>query len=192
MTARTLIDPPPGYRRELVRNQSSRNGRTPSAIAVHTTESLNVPGWNDLGSIRNWFNNLASDASSHIGVDREGHVELWVPSNRKAWTILVLNSVTLNIEFIGRAAQGRSEWSEKQLKEGAKWCAYWGKKYGIPMQRGNVRQLAGNTVISKKGIIKHSDLTAAGVGSHTDPGKNFPTARFLELCRYYRQHGYVA
>lgn len=191
MAARTKKTPP-GHTTHLVRNQSDRLGHNVNAVAVHSTESQDIPhSRDDLVSLRNWFNNPASQASSHIGVDGDGNCEMWVHSNRKAWTILNLNSVTCNIEFVGRAAQSRKDWEEAQLKAGARWAAYWCIEYGIPAQRGVVRNVAGNAVVTKKGIITHKQLTDAGFGSHTDPGPNFPMDRFLELVRYYKKNGWT-
>jgi N-acetyl-anhydromuramyl-L-alanine amidase AmpD len=114
-----------------------------------------------------------------------------VESNRKAWTIGAANSWTLNIEFVARAAQLGRDWEEAQIKQGARWAAYWCRTYGIPAQKGNVRSVNGLCVCSKKGIIRHSDVTAAGFGSHTDPGKGFPMARFLELTKFYKANGWT-
>lgn len=191
LKGRTVTEAPK-HTTHIVRNRSSRNGAPVQAIAVHSTESADIPGsTKDLVAIRNWFDNPKSNASSHIGIDGAGNTEVWVHSNEKAWTILQLNSVTCNIEFVGRAAQSSSDWEESQLKQGAKWVAYWGKLYGIPMQKGNVRAVSGWPVISKKGVIRHSDLTHAGFGTHTDPG--WSTAlmtEFLEYCRWYRKNGW--
>ena len=183
---------PPHHRTKLVRNQSSRNGAKILAIAVHSTESADVRGWDDLNGVGNWFNNPDSDASSHIGIDGEAHSIRYVPDPRKAWTILVLNGNTLNIEFIGRAAQPNSAWEDRQIREGAKWAAYWCLRYGIPPQRGAVRGAGGGqAVISKRGIIRHSDLTHAGVGRHTDPGKQFPMGDFLRMTQWFVKNGWV-
>lgn len=174
-----------------MRNKSSRLGAPIQAIAVHSTESAEIPGGDqDLHNVGAWFNNPASDASSHIGIDGEGYSHLWVRDKDKAWTILQLNSVTLNIEFIARAAQPRSAWEERQINVGAKWVAYWAIKHDLPIQRGRVKNINGFPVITRKGIIKHSDLTAAGFGTHTDPGDNFPMARLIEKAQYYRRRGW--
>jgi len=120
MAERTKTEPPK-HTTHLVRNQSSRLGRNITAVAVHSTESQDLPGTtDDLRAIRNWFNNPDSQASSHVGIDGQGNTEVWVHSDRKAWTILDLNSVTCNIEFIGRAAQPASAWEEAQIKQGAR------------------------------------------------------------------------
>lgn len=181
----------PKYRQRIVCNKSSRQGSPIQAIAVHSTESADIPGWDDLESIHNWFNTPKSQSSSHIGIDGEGNTELWVPPSMKAWTILNLNPVTFNIEFIGRAAQSSKAWEDKQYKEGAKWAAYIGLQNGIPMQRGSVRNIHGSPVITKRGIITHKQLTDAGFGSHTDPGPAFPMREFIRAAQYYKKNGWM-
>lgn len=184
----TKTKPPKHTLHLLERNYSSRNGAPVQAVALHSTESQNVKGWDDLHGVRSWFNNDVSDASAHVGIDREGHVERWVRDGYKAWTILQLNPVTLNIEFVGRAAQPESDWDPPQVRAGAKWAAYWCHKFDIPVRRGEVKNINGFPVVTRKGIILHSDLTKAGFGTHTDPGKNFPISRFLQrVDEYYRR-----
>ena len=183
---------PPGHRTRSVCNQSSRNGSRIVAIAVHTTESADVKGWDDLNGITSWFDTPRSQASAHVGIDGEGHSIRWVTDARKAWTILSLNPVTLNIEFVGRAAQPGRAFEEAQWREGARWAAYWCLRYNIPAQRGNVKARYGQAMVTRKGIIRHSDLTAAGVGEHTDPGRHFPMAKFLKAAQWYRKHGWYA
>jgi N-acetyl-anhydromuramyl-L-alanine amidase AmpD len=176
----------------LVRNQSQRRGPV-LAIAVHSTESTDIPGsTDDLRSIRNWFDNPASQASSHIGIDGSGNTELWVHTNMKAWTIGAANSFTVNIEFIGRAAQPGKAWEDEQIRQGARWAAYWALKYDIPVQKANVRNVNGLCVCTRKGVLRHSDVTAAGFGTHQDPGPQFPMDDFFRYTRYYKQNGWVA
>jgi N-acetyl-anhydromuramyl-L-alanine amidase AmpD len=190
LKGRTVTEAPK-HATHIVRNRSSRNGAPVQAIAVHSTESADIPGsTRDLVAIRNWFDNPASQASAHIGIDGSGNCEVWVPSNEKAWTILQLNPVTVNIEFVGRAAQTAGAWEDSQIRQGAKWTAYWGHMFGIPMQRGNVKNNHGFPIISKKGVIRHKDLTDAGFGTHTDPGPSFPMVDFLNYCQWYRKNGW--
>jgi N-acetyl-anhydromuramyl-L-alanine amidase AmpD len=40
-------------------------------------------------------------------------------------------------------------------------------------------------------VIRHSDVTAAGFGTHTDPGPNFPMDDFLDAMRYYSTKGWT-
>lgn len=191
MAARRTKTVAPSHSTHLVRNQSER--RAPVlAIAVHSTESQDIPGTTrDLVSIRNWFDNPASQASSHIGIDGQANTELWVHSNRKAWTIGAANSWTVNIEFIARAGQAPGAWEDAQIKQGARWAAYWALKYDIPIQKANCRNVNGLCVCTKRGIIRHSDVTAAGFGTHTDPGPAFPMDDFLRAARFYKQKGWT-
>lgn len=191
-TKRTKTKPPEFTPHQIDRNFSERLGAPIQAIALHSTESNDkAKSWDDLHGVRNWFNNPAAQASSHLGIDGDGHVEKWVDFDKKAWTILQLNSVTVNIEFVGRAAQPKAAWEEAQIKAGARWAAYLGIKYGIPMQRGRVKNVNGFPVITRKGIILHSDLTEAGFGTHTDPGGNFPLHKFIESAQWYRRNGWA-
>jgi N-acetyl-anhydromuramyl-L-alanine amidase AmpD len=181
----------PANERHYVRNQSERRGPI-LGVAVHSTESNDLKGTkDDLRAIRNWFDNPASQASSHIGIDGQGNTEVWVPAERKAWTIGAANSFTLNIEFIGRAAQPASAWEDEQIRAGARWVAYWAIRFGFPIQRGAVKNIGGQCVMSKRGVIRHSDVTAAGFGSHTDPGPNFPMGDFLDKAQWYRKNGWT-
>lgn len=181
----------PKHETHLVRNRSSRRGSPVQAVAVHSTESSDIPhSKDDLRGVRGWFDNASSQASSHIGIDGDGNAELWVPSEEKAWTILELNDRTVNIEFVGRAAQPRKDWEEAQIKHGARWAAYWAIKYNFPIQRGVVKNVHGYPVITRKGVITHKQLTDAGFGSHTDPGPAFPIAEFIKAAQWYRKNGW--
>lgn len=181
----------PRHATHIVGNQSER--RSPVlAIIVHSTESADLPGTtDDLRSVRNWFDNPKSQASSHIGIDGQGNTELWVHSNRKAWTAGAANGWSLNIEFVARAAQAGKDWEEAQIKQGARWAAYWAIKYRLPVQLGNVRNVNGLCVCTRKGVLRHSDITAAGFGSHSDPGKAFPMDDFLRAMRFYVKKGWT-
>jgi N-acetyl-anhydromuramyl-L-alanine amidase AmpD len=189
MATRQKLEPPV-HTTHIVQNQSERRGPV-LAVAVHDTESLDIPHSSlDVRAIRNWFDNPKSDASSHIGVDGDGRSEVWVRSNRKAWTIGAANSFTTNIEFIGRASQRPVEWEDEQIRMGAAWTAYWCVKYGIPAQRGVVRNINGLCVCTKRGIITHKQVTDAGFGSHTDPGPAFPMDLFIRRVQWYKKNGW--
>jgi hypothetical protein len=89
--------------------------------------------------------------------------------------------VHVNIEFIGRAAQPGKAWEDEQIRQGARWAAYWALKYDIPVQKANVRNVNGLCVCTRKGVLRHSDVTAAGFGTHQDPGPAVPDGRFLPV-----------
>ncbi len=161
-----------------VSNQSSRNGVKPKLIVLHSTESHNRAGTGDLESIASWFNNPAAGASSHVVNDNEGFSAQLVPDSNKAWTQAFYNPQSLSIEQIGFASQGKSDWTDAQLRSTAKYIAYWSKKYGIPI-----------TSSTTHGVTLHSRLGAAG-GGHHDPGNNYPFERVLELARGYAKNGW--
>lgn len=189
--ARQKKNPPEHTVHLLERNFSSRLGEPIQAVALHSTESSDVKAsWDDIHGVRSWFDNPQSQASAHLGIDGDGHTERWVKDADKAWTILTLNPVTLNIEFVGRAAQPKADWERAQLRAGARFTAYWCRKHDIPVRRGAVKNINGRAVVTRTGIILHSDLTAAGFGSHTDPGEDFPIWRFIRMARYYRDNGW--
>jgi N-acetyl-anhydromuramyl-L-alanine amidase AmpD len=195
--AKRYKDRPPAYERHEVRNKSSRNGSPVYGIMCHTTESSDLPRTDDdLNGVGNWFDNTASQASSWIGVDGDGHSHLWVPGAQKAWTMghYDVNAQTLNIEFVGRAAQPRSAWEEAQLKVGAKWAAYAIINYDfVKIDPKNVRRsvLRPGPRFVTSGIGRHKDLTDVGIGSHTDPGPEFPMSHFIDLVQYYCKNGWT-
>src|SRR5690349_6704183 len=85
-----------------VRNQSDRiAGSKIQALAIHSTESHPRPGNDDIDAIQAWFDNPASQASSHYVIDDAGRSRQLVPEGRKAWTIGLANSWTVNYELIG-------------------------------------------------------------------------------------------
>jgi N-acetyl-anhydromuramyl-L-alanine amidase AmpD len=170
-----------------VRNQSSRSGPI-RAIVLHDTESKDYPGASDLRAIGNWFDNPQAAASAHVCVDGEGHSAQYVPDARKAWHCASYNSATLGIEQIGYATFTQAVWSRNhraQLRKVAQYIAYWSKKYDIPIRKGR----GVNGVITKKGIVTHRSLGAAG-GGHHDPGLGYPQRAVFALARYYRARGW--
>lgn len=167
--------------RRLVRNKSSRNGVKPSIIVLHSTESNNLPGTQDLVNLGAWFDNPAAQASSNVAVDAEGNSARFVRDQDKAWTQARYNPYSLSIEAVGRASQ--TFWPREQYREIARWVAYWSKRHDIPLRRGKV---AGGGVI-KSGIVTHNDLGAEG-GDHHDPGGFFRVTLVLGLAAIYRRH----
>ena len=182
----------PSHVRKLVKNEGDRLGQPILAIVVHTTESADIPdSRRDLDGLYNWFNNPTSQASSHLGIDGDGNTYQFVLTNRKAWTVLSLNPVTFNIEFVARAGQKAEEWEDEQIRQGARWAAYVALKAGLPARKGAVRLINGQGVITRKGVLRHSDITKAGIGTHTDPGSTFPMKKFLRYMRYYMKNGWT-
>jgi len=150
-----------------VRNYSSRRGVKPSLIVIHSTESDNIGGWDDAYAVANWFNNPASQASSHLIIDAEGHVLRVVRDRDKAWTQAAYNSRSLSIELIGRATQPADEWTNAQIDAAAQEVRKWSKKYNI--------------LIDSDHVVTHKSLGQAG-GGHSDPG-TFPMKTLRSRAR---------
>lgn len=173
-----------------VSNQSLRSVPTPRLIVIHDTESHDRAGNSDLESIGAWFNNKASQASSHVCVDGEGRSAIYVPDGKKAWHAASFNSISLGIEQIGFATFTTAVWNRNQraqIKKVAKYIAYWSKRYNIPIREGKVSTATGAVLLP--GIVTHSQLGAAG-GGHHDPGKGYPMAALLRTARWYAKFGW--
>lgn len=152
-----------------VRNQSSRNGRKPSIIVLHTTEGQNLPGLADLKGLAAYFDRAAVQASSHVGVDAEGNSAQFVPDSRKAWTQAAANPGALSVEQIGFASQ--NAFAHLQLLKTAQYIAYWSETWGIPIVSSTTH-----------GVCQHAQLGLAG-GGHVDCGPHYPFAQVLQLAR---------
>lgn len=182
----------PAGRVDYVRNQSPRTaGTKPRLVFIHTTESHDRPGRGDVDSIHAWFDNPASQASSHVIIDEEGHSTTCVPDPMKAWTQGQYNSLALSIELIGWASTPRWQWVKrtKQLNKAAKFTAYWCRTHEIPTDRGQISGAHINVI--KAGIVGHAQAGAIG-GGHHDPGEGFPWDVFLRKVRYYEKNGWYS
>lgn len=170
-------------------NQSSR-AFAPRLIVLHSTESHNRPGNADLEAIVSWFDNPASQASSHVVVDDEGRSAGCVPDAQKAWTQAYWNPFSLSIEMIGFASQSKIAWlvnNRAQILKTAKYIAYWSKEHNIPIQKGAVNNTTG--LVTKAGVVTHNSLGQKG-GGHHDPGPNFPSTATLTAAKWYRRFGW--
>lgn len=164
-------------------NQSERASVPLCLIILHDTESANIPGDADLSGLGDWFGNPSAEVSAHVATDADGDSGRYVADASKAWHCAGFNSYSLGIEQIGFASQTRSQWRHtwKQLRETARWIAYWSIKHGIPIRRA---QINGSTV-ARSGVARHMDLGIVG-GGHSDPGAAYPFNRVLWLARAYK------
>ena len=164
-------------------HQSERSVSRPNLIVLHSTESHDVPkSARDLKAVAAWFQNPASQASSHVIVDADGNSARCVPDSNKAWTCVNFNSVSLNIEQIGFASFGRQRWRRRwrEIRESARWIAKWSKRHNIPIRRAKVH----GSAVMRSGVTTHAALGVAG-GGHHDPGP-YPMRRVLILARLYK------
>jgi len=164
-------------RTKISPNHSSRGGVKPRLIVVHITVSHNRPGLSDIDAILNFFASPASQASSHIVNDAEGHDARCVYDRDKAWTQAAYNPMALSVEQIEPAPKSRERWmreNRRQLENTARWIAHWSALYGIPIRFSTV-----------KGCCEHRHLGQAG-GGHTDCGDGYPLDWVLAKAREYR------
>lgn len=167
------------YRTETP-NQSVRTS-TIRAIVVHSTEGSNIHGSSaDLIGVAKYLCRPAVQASCHVITDDDGRSARICSDKGKAWHCAAFNSATIGIEQVGRAAQ--STWGADELRETARWIALLSKRHGIPIRKGRVS--SGAVIVT--GVLRHSDLGAAG-GGHHDPGGNYPLDHVLALARFYRR-----
>lgn len=160
----------PRHTTHLVRSYSGRNGVKPRLLTMHTTEGLGT-----LDGLANFFDNPATQASSHKATNRFGDWITMVRDEDKAWTQESSNPFCLSIEQLGFASTAKRDWIVKyhnQLKTDARILAVWAAKYNIPIQWAH--SAAGT------GIISHNDLP----GTHWDPGPGFPFNYLVWFTRY--------
>ncbi|MBJ7348631.1 MAG: N-acetylmuramoyl-L-alanine amidase, partial [Thermoleophilaceae bacterium] len=79
-----------GCRSRFVRNFSSRNGVKPRLIVLHLTASPNN-GWTGVNAITGYFNEPATQVSSHYVVSGNGLCNYVVRETDKAWTQAAFN-----------------------------------------------------------------------------------------------------
>lgn len=156
-------------------NKSTRSDDI-GIIVLHSTESHNVPGPQDLYGTASWLINPVAQASCHVIVDGNGNSVRIVKDEDKAWHCAEYNSVALGIEQIGFASYGKLNWikKRKELEECARWLAHWSIKHDIPLRHSKIN-----------GVCMHKELGVRG-GNHTDPGK-YPIDKVLSKARKFKR-----
>jgi len=151
-------------------------------IVLHTMESQEKP--NTAETVAAWFGGkTAPKSSAHVCVDTNSSVQI-VDDGDIAWAAPGANNDGLHIEMAGTAAQTPAQWadtySQGVLHQAAKIAAKWCIKYSIPARLLTPKQVADGKT---KGICGHITVTKAfpKLGSHTDPGKNFPWDQMISL-----------
>lgn len=163
-----------GCTTNLISHNFSTRSSSPSMFVLHYTVSPNVTGTGDVNGIRNFFDNPASEVSSHYVIDWEGHCLLIVPEARKAWTQGAYNSAAISIEFIARGTEAQADWASKGdagLRKGAKVVADSLRRNNIPFRYVDP---SGCDVVA--GITDHDKLECGNV--HHDVAPNFPWKKF--------------
>jgi len=151
-------------------------------IVIHTMEAPEKP--TTARAVANWFAGpTAPQASAHYCVDATDTIQC-VADDVVAWGAPGANRVGIHIEHAGYASQGAAGWadeySQQMLIRSALLVADLSIRYGIPLERRTVAELADPMA---KGLCGHVDITNARNGGkgHTDPGPDFPWDEFLRM-----------
>jgi N-acetyl-anhydromuramyl-L-alanine amidase AmpD len=161
------------------RNFTKATRRSIDLIVIHTMEAPEKPETAE--NVARWFaGRTAPRASAHYCVDADSVVQC-VRDQDVAWHAPGANHNGIGIEHAGTARQTSADWSDdyssRMLALSARLTAELCRKYAIPAVRLGPAQLRAG----KRGVTGHIDCTRAfGVGSHWDPGPNFPWARFVD------------
>lgn len=152
----------------------------PLLIPLHDTEGQNkFKSIEDLEGLGNFFAEPSTEAASQAAVDGDGWSARFVADRDAAWHVADFNRVSLGIEQIGFASQGK--WTRAERREAARWVAQWSHEHGIPIRHGKV---SGSMVV-RSGVVRHSDLGAAG-GGHSDPGPNYNVKSVIRWARLFK------
>lgn len=162
-----------------------RGGNHIQRIYIHTMETPESEG--RALQVTQWFAGHSSpQASAHYCVDDKAIYQA-VKEEDTAWAVddFSENQKSISIELAGTALQSPTQWmdpySSEELQLAATLVAELCDVYGVEIAKITPAQI--NQGVS--GIAGHLDVTLAkGIrGGHTDPGGNFPWARFIQLVK---------
>lgn len=151
-------------------NYTNRSSRNVTMVVVHKAQGTNAAGW---------FQNPKAQASSHYDVHHDGSVYRSVADVDIAWHAgnWSINERSIGIEQAGFAA--KADTTTAQYRSFAKLVAWLSVKHKFPVDR--------------KHIIGHSEVPDpnhkgqfGGASHHTDPGKHWNWAHFMNLVRQFR------
>lgn len=150
-------------------------------IGVHTNEG--PEGENSAAGLAGYLLANGADGGGYQVTFDNRHTIDVQPDSIVCWANGGVNHESIDGCFVGYARQTAAEWddlfSRGELEQAAQWVAKKCVQYGIPAVRLTPAQLHDPNA---KGVFGHCDVTAAGfpnANGHTDPGPNFPWAKFL-------------
>lgn len=151
----------------------------PIRVILHSTEGPAGSGVN----VPNYWRGQGSGYGTQLIIDSDGYTVRAVSDTQVCYGTQDRNTGSLQIEQVGFSSMTRQEWTDRrmQLKQVAKWLAYWSRKYGIPL-----------VLDVNRGVSTHAMQSAAFTpGGHTDPGPNYPLTLVMRRARWYRRFGWL-
>lgn len=153
-----------GWTFNPVVNRTENGQKTVLGLVVHIMDG-------SFEGSRSWFNNPASQASSHFATNRDGYAEQWVDTKDKAWAQAQGNSEYISVENEGH---GGNALTDGQLSRVAEILAWLHRVYAVPLVKA--------TAPGDRGLGWHG-MGGSAWGGHTScPGENV-LAQFDEIIR---------
>ena len=151
-------------------------------LVIHTAETPENGQMAE--SIQSYCQRREDKVSCHEAVDNNSVVAGVRPYDT-AWTTGSINDFAYSWELAGRASQTKEQWEDEfstaMLKLAAKRVAMAAVLWKIPIVKLSPAELKAG----RSGICGHVDQTIAYEvkGGHTDPGRNFPWIKFLDMVK---------
>lgn len=174
--------------------------RARELIVLHDMETPDVTG--TALAVARYFQRLpaTNKASAHICVDKDTAVRC-VNDDDIAYGAPPANHNGLHIELAGYSKYSSGQWTQddllSMLYRAVPIVADWCQQYGIPMRFVPAAELAPHDFNSPlppevHGITTHFEVNQAWrQTSHTDPGKGFPIAWFIDAVNKYAAHNSI-
>lgn len=161
-------------------------------VVIHSTEGTEGTASAEAGSA--YDRRRTDGTSTHYFHDQDSTIQEVLTSDRAHHARQHGNAIGIGHELCGLAGQSEVQWHDVAslgtLRNAARQVARDCVKYGLPVRRLTVAEVRAAYYAPAgqrpKGICGHVDITAAypeDSGSHTDPGRNFPWAEFLDMVR---------
>jgi N-acetyl-anhydromuramyl-L-alanine amidase AmpD len=125
-------------------------------------------------------------SSAHVGFDENSGCR-YVSDHDVAWAAPGANHNGLHVELAGYSKQSRADWGDEysmnMLELAAEWVARKAHRYDIRPRKIGAEDIRAG----RSGICGHLNVTHAypNLGSHTDPGENFPWGHFMHRVHHY-------
>jgi hypothetical protein len=165
---------------------TNANRTSVQLIVIHTTEGSEGPTSAEDGAA--YDQRRTDGTSTHFFHDSDSTVQCVRTEDIAHAARHQGNLRGIQHELCGSAYQGSAGWadpvSQGTLRQAARQCARDARKWGIPVRKLTVGQVADGV----KGFCGHVEITYAfpqDNGTHTDPGPTFPWPSFLDLVQYF-------